>query len=65
MGEGIVPTPHEKIMVLRAMEGCDKAAILARARWIEELAAACAPEDELMSAVQGLVPEYQEPRTGE
>jgi FlaA1/EpsC-like NDP-sugar epimerase len=64
-GEGIVPTPHEKIMVLRAMEGCDRAAILAKARRVEELAAACAPEAELLAAVRELVPEYQEPRRGE
>jgi len=64
-GEGIVATPHEKIMVLRAMAGCNQEEILAKARRVEELAAACAPEGELLAAVRELVPEYIEPRRGE
>jgi FlaA1/EpsC-like NDP-sugar epimerase len=61
VGEGIVPTPHEKIMVLRAADCVDPAGTLAAARRVEELAAACAPEAELMAAVRVLVPEYQPP----
>ena len=64
-GEGIVPTPHEKVMVLRALLGCDADAILVKARRVEELAAACAPEAQMLEAVRELVPEYQEPRRGE
>jgi FlaA1/EpsC-like NDP-sugar epimerase len=64
-GEGIVPTPHEKIMVLRAMNGCNREEILAKARRVEELAAACTSEGELLAAVRELVPEYVEPRRGE
>jgi FlaA1/EpsC-like NDP-sugar epimerase len=64
VGEGIVPTPHEKIMVLRA-PCSDPAGTLALARRVEELAAACASEAELMDAVRALVPEYREPGPGE
>jgi FlaA1/EpsC-like NDP-sugar epimerase len=61
-GEGVVPTPHEKILVLHAAPcGCPEE-ILARARRVGELAASCAPEAELMAAVRELVPEYREPR---
>jgi FlaA1/EpsC-like NDP-sugar epimerase len=65
VGEGIVPTPHEKIMVLRAMACREPAVTLAKARRVEELAAACAPEEELLDAVRVLVPEYVDPRHGE
>lgn len=61
-GEGIVPTPHEKIMVLRATACGGPEETLAKVRRVEELAAACAPEAELMSAVRELVPEYREAR---
>ncbi|MHB8836125.1 MAG: polysaccharide biosynthesis protein [Candidatus Methylomirabilia bacterium] len=64
-GEGVVPTPHEKIMVLRATSCFDPGQTLARARRVEELAAACAPEEQLLAAVRELVPEYAEPRIGE
>ncbi len=64
-GEGIVPTTHEKIMVLRATTCRASAATLAQVRRVEELAAACAPEEELLAAVRELVPEYTEPRRGE
>jgi FlaA1/EpsC-like NDP-sugar epimerase len=64
-GEGIVPTPHEKIMVLRQVACHDTGEILAKARRVEELAAACAPERELIAVVRELVPEYQEPQRGE
>jgi FlaA1/EpsC-like NDP-sugar epimerase len=57
-GEGIVPTPYEKILVLRAKTGCELAETLARIRDVEALAAACAPEAELLTAVHGLVPEF-------
>ena len=65
VGEGIVPTPHEKIMVLRAMAGTSPEATLAKARRVEDLAVACAPWGELLAAVRDLVPEYLEPRIGE
>ncbi len=64
-GEGIVPTPHEKIMVLRAMSCHAPEETLAKVSRIESLAAACAPDDELMAAVRELVPEYVEPQHGE
>jgi len=63
-GEGAAPTPHEKIMVLRAQADCGWAETLARARRVEELASACAPEAELMDAVRALVPAYREAREG-
>ncbi len=63
-GEGIVPTPHDKIMVLRAPGALAPEKTLAGARRVEELAAACAPMGELMAAVQELVPEYREARRG-
>jgi FlaA1/EpsC-like NDP-sugar epimerase len=63
-GEGIVPTPHEKIMVLRALTCTSPGETLAKARRVEDLAAACAPEKELLAAVRDLVPEYVEPRIG-
>jgi FlaA1/EpsC-like NDP-sugar epimerase len=63
-GEGAGPTPHEKIMVLRAATAADPGATLAQARRVEELAAACAPELELMAAVAVLVPEYREAQGG-
>jgi FlaA1/EpsC-like NDP-sugar epimerase len=59
-GEGVAPTSHEKVMVLRSDGACDRADTLARARRVEELAAACASEAELMDAVRALVPEYRE-----
>jgi FlaA1/EpsC-like NDP-sugar epimerase len=61
-GEGAAPTPHEKIMVLRAQANGGWAETLARVRCVEELAAACAPEAELMDAVRALVPAYREAR---
>ena len=64
-GEGIVPTPHEKIMVLRAMACTSPEVTLAKARRVEDLAAACAPEEQLLAAVRELVPEYVETRVGE
>ena len=64
-GEGIVPTPHEKIMVLRAVASASPEATLAKARRVEDLAAACAPEEQLMAAVRELVPEYLETKAGE
>jgi FlaA1/EpsC-like NDP-sugar epimerase len=64
-GEGIVPTPHEKIMVLRATACGSPEETLAKVRRVEDLAAACAPESELMAAVRELVPEYVETRRGE
>jgi FlaA1/EpsC-like NDP-sugar epimerase len=64
-GEGVVPTPHEKIMVLRALACHQPEETLAKARRVEELAAACAPQAELMAAVRELVPEYLETRRGE
>ena len=60
-----MPTPHEKIMVLRAMTCHAPADTLAKARRVEDLAAACAPDAELMAAVHELVPEYIEPQSGE
>ncbi|HWR97641.1 MAG TPA: nucleoside-diphosphate sugar epimerase/dehydratase [Candidatus Methanoperedens sp.] len=59
-GEGVAPTAHEKVMVLRADRIEDREGVLARARRVEELAAACAPEEQLMAAVRALVPEYRE-----
>ena len=64
-GEGVVPTPHEKIMVLRALGCRAPGETLALARRVEELAAACAPEELLLAAVRELVPEYVEPRRWE
>jgi FlaA1/EpsC-like NDP-sugar epimerase len=64
-GEGIVPTPHGKIMVLRAMANLSPGEMLAKARRVEDLAAACAPEEQLLAAVRELVPEYVESRIGE
>jgi FlaA1/EpsC-like NDP-sugar epimerase len=63
-GEGIVPTAHEKILVLREKAGRDAGELLAQVRRVEDLAAACAPENELMAAVRLLVPEYAEDRRG-
>jgi FlaA1/EpsC-like NDP-sugar epimerase len=59
-GEGVAPTSHEKVMVLRSGGACESAETLSRARRVEELAAACAPEAVLMDAVRALVPEYRE-----
>jgi FlaA1/EpsC-like NDP-sugar epimerase len=64
-GEGIVPTAHEKIMVLRAMPCPSSRETLAKVRRVEDLAAACAPEAELLAAVRELVPEYVLTRNGE
>jgi FlaA1/EpsC-like NDP-sugar epimerase len=64
-GEGIVPTPHEKIMVLRAMACHAPEETLAKARRVEDLAAACAPEEQLLAAVRELVPEYVVSTIGE
>jgi len=64
-GVGIVPTPHDKIMVLRATACQCREETLAKVRRVEDLAAACAPESELMAAVRELVPEYVETRRWE
>jgi FlaA1/EpsC-like NDP-sugar epimerase len=63
-GEGVVPTPHEKIMVLRALACRAPEETLSMARRVEDLAAACAPEEELLAAMRTLVPEYIEPERG-
>jgi FlaA1/EpsC-like NDP-sugar epimerase len=59
-GEGVAPTTHEKVLVLRSGGAGDRAGTLARVRRVEDLAAACAPEAELMDAVRALVPEYRD-----
>jgi FlaA1/EpsC-like NDP-sugar epimerase len=63
-GEGIVPTAHEKIMVLRPESGGPAAAAVAAIRELEELAARCAPREEMLAQAKRIVPEYQKDHTG-
>jgi FlaA1/EpsC-like NDP-sugar epimerase len=57
-GEGLVPTSHKKIMVLRPSSREMLERISSRIRILENLAAHCAGPREIMALVQELVPEY-------
>jgi len=63
-GEGIVPTAHEKIMVLRGADGGPSAEVLAAIGELEELAARCESREKILELARRIVPEYQKDHAG-
>jgi len=63
-GEGIVPTGHEKIMVIRPEESTGAAELLGRIRSLEELVRECSGPREIIGMARKIVPEYSPSKEG-
>jgi len=63
-GEGVVPTAHEKIMVLRPEAGGPPAPIVRAIYELEVLVAQCAPREQVLELARKIVPEFQKDHAG-
>jgi FlaA1/EpsC-like NDP-sugar epimerase len=64
VGEGIVATAHEKIMVLRSATGGPGEEIVRKIGALEALVAKCAAREEILALAREIVPEYQKDHSG-